>query len=283
MGGDPEGCCSLTCCCVSVALPCPPVGRPLRAVLLCLDDDELIVKVNKDGAPSDYIIQILEELSELVTNLPRTLESTAVCFPPEYELVPFFLERYCRWMKLTLSFHCNEPVKLSKRAQLKAVNWIEWYRGHLRTWEQRWPGTTPMRRVALRPDEPGITPAERKARTDANRKELAEIAFFEDLVRERHKTLGLHFAVLRAAVAAPCPISASPVVKPFCSPLPSLLFCATDSRADEVLHRFDHRDSPEAVRQHLGRRGESHRGAEPRRPICDDGPLGFVLHHQFHH
>lgn len=145
------------------------------------------MKVNKDGAPSDYIIQILEELSELVTNLPRMLESTAVCFPPDYDLIPFFMERYCRWMKLTLSFHCNEPVKLSKRAQLKAVNWIEWYRGHLRTWEQRWPGTTPLRRVALRPDEPGIPPSERKARADANRKELAEIAFFEDLIRELMK------------------------------------------------------------------------------------------------
>lgn len=178
-------------------LPSPPFDKLGRARGLFPSDDEADADGDdadggKDSAgPSDYILNILEEMTDLVENLPPILAATVPCFPPDYNLPAFYIERYCRWMKLTLSFHCNEPAKLSKKAQLKAVNWVEWYRGELRKWESLYPGTTPLRKTAARAlvdagdDLPGaLATAGKKARAEAARKEAAEAAFLDDLVRE---------------------------------------------------------------------------------------------------
>jgi len=157
------------------------------------DEDELAAgaKKKKDqAAPSDYILSILEELTDLVESLPSLLNSIVPVFPPDYELPRFYIERYCRWLKLTLNFHCNDPSRLSKKAQLRAVNWLEWYRTELRKWETTWPGTTPLRttaRQALQAFEAnggGSDPTGKKARVEAARAEAADASVIDELVRE---------------------------------------------------------------------------------------------------
>jgi len=126
---------------------------------LMMEEEDAQHQPERDpNAPSDYILSILEELTTLVEGLPDTLEHMIPCFPPDYHLAHFFIESYMRWLKLTIAFHTDDVAKLTKKALLKTVNWIEWYRGEIKKWEKQWPGSTqPQPQTIMPPSAPTST------------------------------------------------------------------------------------------------------------------------------
>jgi hypothetical protein len=83
--------------------------------------------VSEVKVPSDYVCKILEELRELVENFPTLLALLTPCFPPEYNINAFYTARYAHWIKVVLHFHVNAMEKLSKRALLSCVQFIQTY------------------------------------------------------------------------------------------------------------------------------------------------------------
>ena len=154
---------------------------PPRSGGLYHSDDEDDGDNKRPGGPSDYILTILEEMTDLVESLIPTLSTMIPCFPPDYNIAAFYIERYLRWLKLTVSFHTNDPTKLSKKAQLKTVNWIEWYRREVQKWDVKYPN---WRQSLI---DPNGSVSEEKQLKSMQKKEASDQQYFDDLIKELMK------------------------------------------------------------------------------------------------
>lgn len=85
---------------------------------------------NDDAATnkrSDYVITVLNDLNSYVDELIKLIAETEPCYPPDYHIREFFEERFRHWMLFTIQYHTTDIVSLSKKALLKAVQWISRY------------------------------------------------------------------------------------------------------------------------------------------------------------
>ena len=86
-----------------------------------MDDDEAEVEGADDGvgddeevevlsdAVSDYAIEVLEQMQDLVEQLDDITHTLGPCFPPQYSIISFYELRYRHWIKGTRTPHSSPP------------------------------------------------------------------------------------------------------------------------------------------------------------------------------